>query len=221
MRITSPRQVVLAAALVALAAMAGAMPVYSPAGPQNSVLFGTVTGGGWSQCFSGPYGATTTVASALSGCTGDLLMMAGAPNGSATIQLLAWAPIADVTFVTATNAVHNANDVDWYFNNASWGFAPEGFGISQQSCDTNSAPGFGNVGDSGAQRLCWHTSLSGPGSLDGGWRVGNNTFLNSEPSGYTRYLFTASSVPEPASGALFALGLGAAAAYMAWRRRQE
>ena len=50
--------------------------------------------------------------------------------------------------------------------------------------------------------------------MSGGWRVGETVFLNSEPSGYTKYIFTASSdaigtaaVPEPASLALVGLGM--------------
>jgi hypothetical protein len=202
-----------AAALVAtFAAGSTAAPLYAPVGPQQNVPFATVTGGGWTQCFAGPYGASTLIADALAGCGGDLLMMAAAGNGSNQVQLLAWATLEDVTTVTALNEVHNANGTDWYFNDASWGFAPQGFGIDQSSCDINSAPGFPSAGDSGDLRLCWHTDFGtgdgAPTFLNGGWRVGNATFLNDEPTTYTRYLFTANSlsVPEPATSALLLLG---------------
>jgi len=64
-----------------------------------------------------------------------------------------------------SGATHNANGVDWYFNDSySWGFAPEGLGVSRNSCDTANA---------GAdQRMCWHTS---GGRVSGGYRCGANS----------------------------------------------
>jgi hypothetical protein len=165
------------------------------------------------------------------------MMLAGGANGSGVLDVLAWAPKADVLFVTAPNALHNANGSGWYSNGHSMGFAPEGFAISQNSCDTNSAPGFGSAGDSGDTRLCWHR---GGSNIEGGWRVGNVTFLNSEPSGYTRYIFTADTsafpeyhpfgpqafvnfgnpVPEPVTGVLCGLGLAVGAVVNRRRRVQ-
>lgn len=204
------------ASSVLVPALALAAPIYNPVGPQQNVSIATVTGGGWSLCFSGDYGQFTTIAGALAGCTGDRLMLAGARTDSSILQLLAQADATDVLTPTPYNGVHTANGSDWYFNGSSMGFAPVGFGISQNSADTASAPGFGSAGDDGTNRLSWHTSgndgFGGPTNLNGGWRVGNITFLNSAPSGFTRYIFTANNaVPEPSTLLLLSGGLALAA----------
>jgi hypothetical protein len=70
---------------------------YTPVGPQTNVAVATVTGGGWRECYRDLYSnGATTVASILSQCAGNNLMMACRPTGNATLQLLAQAPRADV-----------------------------------------------------------------------------------------------------------------------------
>ena len=68
----------LAAATLLCAGVAQANPTYLPVGPQTGVSLGTITGGGWTQC----YAATMSVyigdhaEQVLQACSGDLLMMA-------------------------------------------------------------------------------------------------------------------------------------------------
>jgi len=144
---------------------------------------------GWTQCFSEIYAsASTTLASIKKACSGSLLMMACRPKGSSTLQLAAYAPIADVMFDTGIgNSPHAANGVGWYFyGSKSWGFAPEGDAIERMTCDVQDSS-IGASGVDGDKRLCWHTSGN---ALQGGWRCGRNDTLNNSAE-FERLLFTA------------------------------
>ena len=208
---------------VAISGLVMADPAYNPVGPQTNVSIASVLAGGWSICYAGDYGlSNVSIASVLGSCSpSGRLMMAAQQNATTDFAVLAQALFSQVTQVTAFNTTHNANGAYWYFNNNSWGFTPVAT-ISQNSADTTDAPGFGGNLALGAQKISWHTAGVGPGpsNLNGGWRSGNTTFLNSEPSGYTRYLLqaNASAVPEPATNAMIGLGF-AALAVVARRRR--
>ncbi|WP_313670847.1 hypothetical protein [Sandarakinorhabdus sp.] len=93
------RSLVLAAALATAPAAAA---TYLPVGPQLNVAVSTVTGGGWTQCFSGPmsqflgFSAATTLAD----CSGDRLLVAGRATGANSFLVLAQALNTDVLFDT-------------------------------------------------------------------------------------------------------------------------
>jgi hypothetical protein len=184
----SVRRTVLLAICLLGATAAPASATYYPTGPQSFVDQSRLQG--WQLCFSGPYGDSgPALSDVLSNCNGGLLLLAGGPNGSPTLTVLAAAPRADVIFDTGdSNTPHDANGSGWYFSGGlSWGFAKQGDPINRDECDTV-ADSDDPTGPNGDLRLCWHTF---GGALEGGFRAGTVDFLNSEPSGYTRYVYQA------------------------------
>jgi len=139
--------------------------LYSPSGVQNGVAIASLAG--WAQCYSDTYNIHIVASTVTTQCTKAKLMLACRATGASTLNVLAWAPRADVLFDTGTgNTTHPANGVAWYFNSAwSWGFAKGGDSVNRNSCDILTNP------DS-AQRLCWHTVAAG------GYRCGATTGLN-------------------------------------------
>jgi len=126
---------------------------------------------GWSICYNSPYGVedANLAANIQSNCDKANVMLACRETGSGVLTMAAHAPRADVFSDTGTgNTPHNANGVDWYFNNNySMGYSHEGDGISRNSCDTA-------TGAFPEERLCFHTH-----DWHGrGWRCGTATSLN-------------------------------------------
>jgi hypothetical protein len=202
------RTLVIAAALAASPAAAA---TYLPVGPQLNVSLATVTGGGWTQCYSASmatiFGASA--ATTLAGCSGDRLLVAGRETGSSTFLVLAQALKTDVLFNTgaANNGTTNiANGTGWYnADNWSFGFVPAGETPNKNECDTASGQG----------RLCIHTL-----TFTGGFRINDIQGLNSSTD-YEKLVFTSSGgavVPEPASWAMLIAGFGLVGA-VARRRR--
>lgn len=179
-----------------------------PVGVMNDVSAATVAGWGFTECYSAGYGMTgDPVDGVLAGCSsGGVLMMAARRTGSDMFDVLAAANLADVTFFTGfSNTTHSANGVEWYFSDSySWGFAGAGDIVNRTSCDAWDAFG-GHPLE--RDRLCWHT---GGGTMNGGWRSGDNIWLN-EDNGWEKVLLVADAgsgvVPEPLSLALVGLGL--------------
>lgn len=207
----------LATPLIAAIALAVATPAqaadYLPVGPQTNVTIGTVTGGGWTLCYSAlmstPFGnsASTTLA----GCSGDRLMLAGRATGSDTLLVLAQALKADALFNTgaADNGVfHNANGSDWFYADQwSWGFKTPGSSYTKFQCDTSppSEPS-----------MCVHTF-----DFAGGYNINQIAGLNASPN-YEKLVFSFGAtpgVPEPSTWAMMLIGFGWLGAAM--RRRQR
>jgi hypothetical protein len=203
----------LGAAIAAVASSSAASAAdYLPTGPQTNVSIGTVTGGGWTLCYSAtmatPFGASA--ATTLAGCSGDRLMLAGRETGSDTLLVLAQALKVDALFNTgaADNGVfHNANGSDWFnADNWSWGFKTPGSSYSKFQCDTSPPP---------EPSMCLHTFNS-----VGGYNINQIAGLNGS-NAYEKlvFQFNGGAVPEPATWLMMIMGFGLVGAAM--RRKRE
>jgi hypothetical protein len=189
--------------LAILASLALSTPVsaapFVPTGVHNDVSYDTVVNDwGWSVVYRGDYSAFVSIDTIFAGVTPEsYVMLAGIQDGSSTFDVLAAALSQDVRTQTSHNATHTANDVNWYYNAYSMGFAGPSDSISQFSADT--------TGWSERDRLSWHTSYSvggayqdpsqAPAALFGGWRSGSNTNLN-DSTGWDRVVLVYSALPE-------------------------
>lgn len=194
------------------AALAAAVPAaavsYTPVGPQANVALATVTGGGWTLCYSATMGTIfgSSAATTLANCTGTNIMLAGRETGSGTLLMLAQTTKVDA--LTNTGAADNgnfttSNGADWFYaDDYSWGFKPVGTPFTKNQCDF-SAP---------AASLCVHTL-----NFTGGFSIGTITGLN-DSSDYEKLVFTSDAIPEPASWAMLIAGFGLVGAMQRRRR---
>ena len=141
-------------------------PYFSDVGPQVNVPVANLVG--WTQCFAETYGNVTPIATITTACSKAKLMMACRVAGSTTLQLLSWAPRADVLFDTGTsNIPHVANGSGWYFSGAySCGFAKAGDPINRSTCDLDNGGAVDNN-----LRMCIHTAAN---QTNVGYRCGSS-----------------------------------------------
>lgn len=172
----------------------GAMAATLPYGVQNDIALNTVLNTwGWTITYRGDYNATVPISTLFAG-TGEYVMLAAIQDGYSTIEVLAAALKSEVMTYTALNVTHTSNGVNWYYNGGSLGFAGAGDTITQGSADT--------TGQSERDRLSWHTSGGysfAPTQINGGWRAGSYTSLNSATN-WDRLVLTM-SVAAPAISA--------------------
>ena len=197
---------------------------YTPTGVQNDVDYNSVLNGGWKIVYQGAYGATTSISDLFGSiAAGSKVMLAAKNVASSVFDVLAWAGLEEVTQYTGLNQTHQANGVEWYYNGYSMGFAGAGDTIQQNSADINGSTW---AGTPERDRLSWHTSGGYnvlPTAVDGGWRSGNNTWLN-DSQDWQRYVLVQDNiapVPEPETYAMLLAGLAIMGAAAARRRKAQ
>ncbi len=200
-------RILISAALLALAAPAVAAS-YMPTGPQLNVNIATVTGGGWTLCYSAlmatPFGEQASVT--LANCSGSRVMLAGRETGSDTLLVLSqtvWADAFADTGADDNNVFTNSNGSDWFYSdNWSWGFKLPGHSFTKFQCDYFAQ----------TPSMCVHTLASA-----GGFSINDITYLN-DSTDYEKLVFVASDIPEPATWALLIAGFGLVGASLRHRR---
>jgi hypothetical protein len=157
-------------------------PALVGAGIQQNVSLASFQGQGWSVCHEERYSERgTPVATVLSGCAGQYLMLAcRADTSTDTLALAAADTRAVVTQVDpeGVTSFHASHGVGWYFTESmSWGFFPASDTVNRANCDLD-----GGTQTSKDQRLCWNVL---DGALLRGWRCGDNVLDSSSGSGST------------------------------------
>jgi cysteine-rich repeat protein len=138
----------------------------------------------WEQCWSGTYQAGGLVSDIGKACTGEHIMVACRPKGSATLTLAAHAPRGDVFLEPQVDPEagerHEANGVAWYWS--PWyglaGFGPAG----------NTASCFDDGED---QQLCWRVGGNMPLTFNAGYRCGEKASMFWPDASWERVVYQA------------------------------
>ena len=163
---------------------------YYPSGPQENVAMSTITGSGWSVCYSADYGTpflTNTISQITTPCTGKYLLVLGRATGGSTALLLSAALRTDVIAQTTVNTPHLANGSWWYWTpdvdsgDGSFGFAPVEQ-INQDTCDYDDNDATSQL------RLCWHITENSYGGYRIG-TIGTDGSLEDFPTGYLKEVY--------------------------------
>lgn len=166
---------------------------------------------GWSIVYQGGYGTSFDYGAVLNSiAAGSTVALASSSSvGASTFDLFAGTALNILQTITGTDTTVFADSAYWYRNSSSTGFAPVDY-ITQCGADATGTGVCGASEDSALSdlRLSWH---GGDSAVSGGWRSGNNIWLNGDDT-WQRYVLVRAeqlnnNVSEPASFAILGLGL--------------
>jgi hypothetical protein len=166
---------------------------------------------GWTILYQGGYGTGFGYDAILNSIAAgsQVALASSSSDSSTTFDLFAGTSLNILETFTGIDSTIFADDAYWYRNGFSIGFAPNAY-ITQCTADVvGSGVDFcGGMNDlaSGDLRLSWHSSDGN--NTDGGWRSGNNIWLNDDNT-WQRYVLVKEgvNVPEPVSLVLFGIGM--------------
>ena len=135
---------------------------------------------GWKKCHESEYGSPDIpIEDVMMDCTGENIMLACKTKDDTNLRVAAYANKIDILVDDTSNNLNEQNGTGFYFSNSqSIGFAEIGKTVRRNSCDTD--------GRDEETRLCWHMRNR---NLQGGWRCGSQTDLNSDRN-YLRIIYT-------------------------------
>ena len=219
-----------AAVCVVFACSAHSDAAILPYGVHNDVELSTVTDTwGWTEIYRADYAADDVSLSDMFSDAGEYIMLAGRNKSLSTIDVLAAVRTSDFfttnsagettgVIPTGLHETRSLNGAEWYLNEWSLGFAGQDDTIFQNDADMN--------GIDERDRLSWHTrgidNVWTQKSWVGGWRSGNNVWLN-EATHWEKIVFTADfspDIPEPSTLLIWSL-LGVLGIGVSWYRKRR
>jgi hypothetical protein len=158
---------------------------YYPSGIQQDVPEQTLIDNGWTLFYEATYSTANSSTGSEFRPSGSFVIVTGKSVGSNMLNTVAAAPTIDVFTETVVDAPQLINGTYWYYTpDWSFGYSPTNV-VLQASADITGCDGEeenANACASDPSRLSWH--LSG----EGGFRLGNAGWINSDVAGGNLYL---------------------------------
>ena len=159
---------------------------YYPSGIQQDVPEQTLIDNGWTLFYEATYSTANSSTGSEFRPSGSFVIVTGKSVGSNILNTVAAAPTAQVFTETELDTPQLLNGTYWYYTpGESFGYSPTNvvFQVSADTTGCDSELGNANACASDPSRLSWHITEE-----DGGFRLGNAGWINSDVAGGNLYL---------------------------------
>ena len=159
---------------------------YYPSGIQQDVPEQTLIDNGWTLFYEATYSTANSSTGSEFRPSGSFVIVTGKSVGSNILNTVAAAPTAQVFTETELDTPQLLNGTYWYYTpGESFGYSPTNvvFQVSADTTGCDSELGNANACASDPSRLSWHLTEE-----DGGFRLGNAGWINSDVAGGNLYL---------------------------------